>query len=198
MPDKNRLDVVKKLLNQLPPLRLKLLERLCRYLRLVSLHEDANLMSVDNIAIVMAPNILRSECLSLDQISEAHLTINVVSYFINRYEELLASSEDLLELDLKEDENEDISDNFENTQLIKEPLTIQVNPDDVKSDTNEGTEQIEIPKSPLRDSRRRRYTNALEWLIAVQEDGTIDEMMSEEKEEKVKKHRSKKSQDAAK
>jgi hypothetical protein len=55
-----RLECIKKILSYMPPVYLILLMHLILFLRLVSQHADVNKMTPSNLAMVFAPNLLKS------------------------------------------------------------------------------------------------------------------------------------------
>jgi hypothetical protein len=56
-----RLDCIKKILNMVPTIHLRLLIYLVTFLRKVSEHASENKMNNANLAMVFAPNLLRSQ-----------------------------------------------------------------------------------------------------------------------------------------
>lgn len=86
--DKKRRRRIRHLIQDLTEFRYRLLSRLCRFLKMISLRSDINQMNTENIAKIITPNILRSEILNIDQLDEVNLSIHVVSIMINDYEEL--------------------------------------------------------------------------------------------------------------
>jgi hypothetical protein len=61
-----RLECIKKILDMMPALNLVFLIYLVDFLRLVSTHAGENKMTASNLAMVFAPNLLRSRDDSLD------------------------------------------------------------------------------------------------------------------------------------
>jgi hypothetical protein len=86
---------VKKLVQALPQLRLTLLVRLCRLLRVLSVNSDVNRMSPENLAIVMAPNVLRpqGDKVSLDALVETQVVTKLLAVMISNYDVVLDTIE---------------------------------------------------------------------------------------------------------
>merc|ERR1712130_280424 len=63
---------VKKAVKKLPPANRALLEHLITFLGKVALKSDQNKMTPHSLAIVMAPNLLRSKQASTNQMAESH------------------------------------------------------------------------------------------------------------------------------
>eukprot|EP01122_Echinamoeba_exundans_P012742 TRINITY_DN5414_c1_g2_i2.p1 TRINITY_DN5414_c1_g2~~TRINITY_DN5414_c1_g2_i2.p1 ORF type:complete len:453 (-),score=99.89 TRINITY_DN5414_c1_g2_i2:99-1457(-) len=88
---KKQLSSLKKLIQSLPQLRLTLLVRLCRLLRILSVNSDVNRMSPENLAIVMAPNVLRpqGDKVSLDALVETQVVTKILAVMIANYDVVL-------------------------------------------------------------------------------------------------------------
>lgn len=229
---KKQIISLKKLLSELPPLRFKVLERLCRLLKLISLYSDENKMSAENLSIVMTPNILRAKEMkaTTEFLTETQLITSIVTLLIKEYDVLLADHEpnekeerkkfnaqsvknhleskfskiklgdnpvkgkkhhEILVItpedfevsidnniqsnstdeEIKENENTPVINNEDNIIVSKSVLFEQ------KNDVNDEKPKCLKPKKS--QTRGRSYTNALQWLIAMQEDGKIDDLENE-------------------
>lgn len=230
---KKQIVTLKKLLRELPPVRFKVLERLCRLLKLISINSESNRMSVESLAIVMGPNILRPEEINQtsDYLAESQLVNNIVSVLIKEYDVLLLgvtvkgerkkfnaqSVKNHLETkfskiklgdnpivgkkhhelhvitptDLEEETTSDYtsqeeslnetSNNSEDIPSIQITDESIIHTDESTIKENEEKELKELKEKFTRQPKKsqprgRSYTNALEWLIAMQEDGKIDEL----------------------
>jgi len=77
--------MLSKLVHQLPPPNRHLLHELLHFLYLVSQHERRNKMNAKNLAIVFAPNILRTEEeLNLNQVMILNSVVELMIKYPNR------------------------------------------------------------------------------------------------------------------
>lgn len=159
---------------KMSPLRRGILKKLLRLLRLISIYSEINKMTVENLAIVITPNIIRPhDKMEFDHLNEIRYLNNAVSEMILGYTLIFAkeieNEDSLMNIKLENDlkKTEVLKSNSHELKLLPSLSELPKSKNGPKSDRSDISKQSNKP-------RNRGFSNALDWLNTIQKNGDLD------------------------
>ncbi|KAL9653353.1 hypothetical protein ABK040_001989 [Willaertia magna] len=109
--DEQRLVMIKKVIKFLPPTNFEILKKLCLFLNKIAENQKVNKMSPQNLAIVFAPNLLKSNLpqTQMEMLNDSKLSNHLMTTLIESAREVFLSEEQLKqEEELKKQKEEEL------------------------------------------------------------------------------------------
>jgi len=195
---------LKTVVDELPPLRRSMLQKLIRLLRLLSLYHDTNKMTASNLAVVMGPNICRAQTMgsTMEALAHVQCVTNATIFLIDDYELILPreppsedrrlthvkrSSRALVEPLALADINRSGAGSKDGAREAEDAITSQLSLSlsDLKPDVllTQPKSARSAPRARARGpsaNAKRGFSNALEWLVTSVQEDALEEQIAEE------------------